>query len=191
MCLSANRYPPRRDGRYLDLCGSGRNFLVAAMPSDRKIASTTSCATRKGGSDCVGASGFEHRQLLEGLNDGDDDVEIQRDDRADDVDPAPSAGEVVDVEAEDRDSQDHEGENADHVRRQQMCGVKKEVRSRWSVRWWQETARSRFRASGRRSMPNSTTIPARIAARLMATWNTVNIEVDIPRIMTCILSGCE
>ncbi len=41
---------------YAGLVATGRNLIAARMPSTTKIAMTISCATTKGGSDCVGAS---------------------------------------------------------------------------------------------------------------------------------------
>ena len=58
---------------------------------------------------------FQRRHLLEGLHDGDKDVEIKREDHADDVDPAPSAGEVVDVKPKHCDAQHQQGQNAEHM----------------------------------------------------------------------------
>ena len=55
--------PPRSDGAperqgYPGLGTMGRNFLTARIPSTMKVATVASCATRNGGSDCVGASRF-------------------------------------------------------------------------------------------------------------------------------------
>lgn len=39
---------------------NGRNRFAAAIPATTKITSTSVCAIRNGGSDCVGASGFRN-----------------------------------------------------------------------------------------------------------------------------------
>ena len=68
------------------------NVRSATMVATMKAASAATCAIRNGGSDCVGASALQHRNLLERLHDQHEHVEPQRDHRGDHVDPAPRAG---------------------------------------------------------------------------------------------------
>src|SRR2546425_4985840 len=56
--------------------GSARNRIAAPMPSAMNATKTTSCVSLKGGSLCVGATVFQGRYLLEGLDDQDERIEI-------------------------------------------------------------------------------------------------------------------
>src|SRR5262249_13172660 len=70
---------------------------------------TKSCAAAKGGSDCVGASALSAGTFWKQLGDEDKDVEIEGDDRRDDVSPPPASRKAVVVSRQDRDRQDDQG----------------------------------------------------------------------------------
>lgn len=61
--------------------------------------------------------GVQRRNFHERLDDADEEVEIKRGQRGDDIDPAPGAGEPEQIIGADRDRQEHEGEDADCARR--------------------------------------------------------------------------
>jgi hypothetical protein len=60
-----------------------------------------------------GRDGVERGNLLERLHDEDEDIESERGDGTDDVDPAPGAGEVEGVPGLDGDGEEEEGEDSD------------------------------------------------------------------------------
>ncbi|MBV9222015.1 MAG: hypothetical protein JOY94_21565 [Methylobacteriaceae bacterium] len=71
---------------------------------------------------------MQKRQLLKGLHDADEGVEIERRDRADRIDPAPGARQAIAVERNERDGQDHEREDSHGMRRLEACCRKEEAR---------------------------------------------------------------
>ena len=87
------------------------------MPSTTKIARTTACATRNGGSVWVGARACTAGIFMEELDNADEHVQIKRHQRGGDIDPAPGAGEPEQIKAHDRDRQQAEGEDAHRARR--------------------------------------------------------------------------
>src|SRR5437762_1117068 len=69
---------------------------------------------------------FQGRHLLEGLHDRDEYVQIEGNDSANHVDPAPRAGEVKRISREDGNHQRHERYDADPMRRQKVVDRKEE-----------------------------------------------------------------
>ena len=74
---------------------AGRNLIPAMRVIRMKTASTTACVIANGGSDCVGAQRIESRNFHEALHDKNKNVQIERCDRSNHVDPAPCAYQVL------------------------------------------------------------------------------------------------
>ena len=63
----------------------------------------------------LGGYRVQRGHLQERLDDPDENVEVERDSGADDVDPTPGASEVEAVESEDGNRQDLQGDDPDDV----------------------------------------------------------------------------
>ncbi|MBV9636992.1 MAG: hypothetical protein JOZ40_20395, partial [Methylobacteriaceae bacterium] len=70
---------------------------------------------------------MQKRQLLKGLHDADEGVEVERRDRADRIDPAPDARQAIAVERNEGNGQDRERYDSDDVRRHESRRRKKEA----------------------------------------------------------------
>ena len=103
---------------------AGRNRRDAPMITRTKNTSTMPCTTANTGpaGGSPGASAVQRRHLQEALDHQHEHVEVKRDQRGQHIDPAPRAGELHAVERDAGDRQQHQRENADHVRRQQLLG---------------------------------------------------------------------
>ena len=93
-----------------------------------KSARNRICVAANAGSACVGARSRHGRDLEEQLHDQHEHVQVQRRHRSDHIHPPPRTLQVLHVQREDDERQDHQRERADDVRGQE--GGERESKSR-------------------------------------------------------------